>query len=698
MANTTIPIDAVPVESVLCTDELRHRSSRAPDLEKENAALVKLMHALSESPREILQILSETILEVTNAGSAGLSLLTTEDGGQNFYWPAVAGIWKDQVGGGTPRNFGPCGEVLDRNSTLLFSRPERRYTYLVPIAPPIEEVLLVPFYVEGEAKGTIWAVSHDVNRKFDAEDERIMISLSKFTSSAFQIVHALESDRKFKEQARIFNITLSTISDFAYIFDRKGRFIYANQALLDLWGLKAEEAFGKNFYELQYPKELAAKLHREIEQVFVTRRKVIGETEYTNLAGFAAYYEYIFTPVFDGNGNVEKVAGSTRNISERKKTEEMLRDAKRRLEATLYTSEIATWVWDVENDVMFADENMARLFSVSKEVAAGAPLRTYLHAIHPEDLPEVKAAVEEALATPGKFYERDYRLVQSDGSIRWVIARGRVEHDASGRPLKFPGVLMDITQIKQIQENFRQLSESLEATVQSRTQELLSRNQEMLQQAEQLRVLSSRLLLIQDNERRHIARELHDSVGQTIVALAMSVESISQGDDATVHVESLQRSRDLVQDLSKEIRTMSYLLHPPLLDETGLSGALHWYIQGMAERSGLQISLQVSETLGRFRDEIELAMFRIIQECLTNIHRHSGAKTASVELVNEGGDLSLKIQDDGKGIPAEKLEAIRLQSSGVGMTGMRERVRHLGGGMHIDSNERGTMIAVRLPV
>ena len=282
MTNVTIPVDAVPVESVLCTEELGRRPSRPPDLEKENAALVKLMQALSESPKEILQALSETILEVTGAGSAGISLLTTEDGGQNFYWPAVAGAWKDQVGGGTPRNFGPCGDVLDRNSTLLFSRPERRYTYLVPITPPVEEVLLVPFYVEGEAKGTIWAVSHDVNRKFDAEDQRVMTSLSKFTASAFQIVNAGEADRKFKEQSRIFSITLSTISDFAYIFDRKGRFIYANQALLDLWGLKAEDAFGKNFYELQYPDALAAKLHREIEQVFVTREKVIGETEYIN--------------------------------------------------------------------------------------------------------------------------------------------------------------------------------------------------------------------------------------------------------------------------------------------------------------------------------------------------------------------------------------------------------------------------------
>src|SRR5262249_1518435 len=162
---------------------------------------------------------------------------------------------------------------------------------------------------------------------------------------------------------------------------------------------------GKNFYELQYPDQLAAKLNREIEQVFVTRQEVIGETEYTSPSGVPGYYEYIFTPIFGSDGNVEKVAGSPPHINQREKKQDMLRDAKRRLEATLYTSDIATWVWDVPNDRMFADENMARMFSVSNEDAAGGPLSAYLPAIHPEDLPGVKAAVDETLAIPGKFYE-----------------------------------------------------------------------------------------------------------------------------------------------------------------------------------------------------------------------------------------------------------------------------------------------------
>ncbi len=191
--NTSIPEGIAPLESVLCTEELHRRPARLPDHEKENRALVTLARALAESPRTILQVLADTILEVFEADSAGLSLLTTLDGGKRFYWPAIAGVWKPHIGGGTPRDFGPCGDVLDRNVPLLFRHFERRYAYFLPVTPPVEECLLVPFYVEGKAVGTIWAIAHDERRKFDAEDERLLTSLGTFASSAYQIHTSLEA-------------------------------------------------------------------------------------------------------------------------------------------------------------------------------------------------------------------------------------------------------------------------------------------------------------------------------------------------------------------------------------------------------------------------------------------------------------------------------------------------------------------------
>jgi transcriptional regulator with GAF, ATPase, and Fis domain len=183
-------IAEAPLESIVCTQELRNRPSRSPEYEKETRAFVALASALADSPHTILQTLAETILEVTQSDSSGVSLLMTD--GKRFYWPAIAGRWKPHIGGGTPRDFGPCGEVLDRNTPLLMRHLERRYNYFLPVTPLVEECLLVPFYFGGKAVGTIWAVMHDDRHGFDAEDERLMNALAKFASSAYQAVASID--------------------------------------------------------------------------------------------------------------------------------------------------------------------------------------------------------------------------------------------------------------------------------------------------------------------------------------------------------------------------------------------------------------------------------------------------------------------------------------------------------------------------
>jgi two-component system NarL family sensor kinase len=179
----------------------------------------------------------------------------------------------------------------------------------------------------------------------------------------------------------------------------------------------------------------------------------------------------------------------------------------------------------------------------------------------------------------------------------------------------------------------------------------------------------------------------------------MNLSSITHrvGRDADIG-KIAEESRELAHQLSKEIRTLSYLLHPPLLDENGLSEAIRWYIQGLAERSGLKIELDISEDFGRLPDDLEVAIFRIVQECLTNIHRHSGGKTATIRLSRNFENVFLGIQDDGTGIPSETLAAIRTQRSGVGTTGMRERVGHFRGTIDIQSSANGTKISVTFPV
>jgi len=206
------------------------------------------------------------------------------------------------------------------------------------------------------------------------------------------------------------------------------------------------------------------------------------------------------------------------------------------------------------------------------------------------------------------------------------------------------------------------------------------------------------MMQIQDNERRHIARELHDSAGQLLAGLAINLSSIVQR--AKLRAPELAKEagegQELVRELSQEIRTTSYLLHPPLLDETGLPGALLWYIQGLNERSELDITLEIPEDFGRLSGEMELVIFRIVQECLTNVHRHSGSKLARIGLSRIGQIVSIEVQDEGKGIAPEKLLEIQSQGAGVGIRGMRERVIRYGGDLTIQSGSWGTKILVRV--
>lgn len=211
------------------------------------------------------------------------------------------------------------------------------------------------------------------------------------------------------------------------------------------------------------------------------------------------------------------------------------------------------------------------------------------------------------------------------------------------------------------------------------------------------RALSARLLTLQDEERRKFARELHDSVGQQLAAMKMAMATLERklpGDT------TLQDCLKLLDDSISETRTISHLLHPPLLDDAGLKSAFRWFVEGFAKRSGIEVNLQILDHGERFEEATELVLFRALQESLTNVHRHSGAKQADVTLSTMGNEIILNVRDHGQGMPAAVLQKLQKNSNGggVGLAGMIERVREIGGRFEIRSESDGTEVVIRVPV
>ena len=217
-----------------------------------------------------------------------------------------------------------------------------------------------------------------------------------------------------------------------------------------------------------------------------------------------------------------------------------------------------------------------------------------------------------------------------------------------------------------------------------------------------MRQLSLRILQLRDAEQRKLARELHDSLGQALAAISMNLSVLKEKGDnfapekrAALLADSLQ----LVQQSSSETRTISHLLHPPLLDEAGFDSAARWYVDGFTLRSKISVALEISSDVGRLPRKTELVLFRALQECLTNIHKHSGSTRVIVKLEKRGSFIDFSVQDNGRGIPASVLSEFQTTGggSGIGLMGLRERVNDLNGEFKVESNASGTQIHVILP-
>jgi PAS domain S-box-containing protein len=303
----------------------------------------------------------------------------------------------------------------------------------------------------------------------------------------------------------------------------------------------------------------------------------------------------------------------------------------------------------------------------------------------PEDVERgLPTRVLQTAREEGHYQGEGWRL-RKDGSRFWSNVVVTPLRDRTGNFIGFSKITRDMTERKLLMDRVQQHAEELERAQRS------------------LRRLSGRLLQVQDDERRRLARELHDGAGQILAALSMNLQSLQDAIKERIApnlAQKLAESIRLTSQVIKETRTLSYLLHPPLLDEAGLRDALHWFVGGFIERSGVQTELHISPAFSRLPQEVEVAIFRIIQEGLTNVHRHSGSAKACIRLALGQNEVLLSIADEGKGLPAEATmeEPKGNRKLGVGIAGMRERVLQLGGRFEITASNPGTVITATFPL
>jgi PAS domain S-box-containing protein len=317
----------------------------------------------------------------------------------------------------------------------------------------------------------------------------------------------------------------------------------------------------------------------------------------------------------------------------------------------------------------------------------------------PPEYEDADARAVHQLRTTGRcdVYEKVY-MAKNGRRIPILIAAATIEH--SGRDPEVAAFLTDLTALKSAQEALLSANDDLERKIVERTSALEAEILERTRAEVSLQELTARLLRTQDDERRHMARELHDNAGQTLAVLSMNLSALHRhANHLDARVSRLAaESRELADDLSREIRTMSYLLHPPLLDESGLASALQWYVDGFSQRSKIPVELDLPQDLGRLPRELELVVFRVVQEGLTNIHRHSGSPSARIHLTRSDTGIQFEISDRGKGIHPEKQLQMTTAKAGVGIRGMEERVRQFRGTLQIHSDSNGTKVLVVLPM
>jgi len=449
-------------------------------------------------------------------------------------------------------------------------------------------------------------------------------------------------------------LIIDTLPTMVWTLQPDGACDFVNQTWMDYTGLSLGEEI-ENPTGPVHPEDLPRVLEKWFSD-FAAGRPSEDELRMRRADGEYRWFLVRTVPLRDEQGNVVKWYGVSIDIDDRKQAESRSR--------TLLDA-IPQQIWSGPPDgtLDYCNERWRSYMGLGLEELQGAGWQSILH---PDDRERVLKAWQESV-TNGTTYEQEERHRGADGTYRWFLARGLPLRDAEGRIVRWYGTNTDIEDRKQTEG--------------------------------ELRRLSGQLLRLQDEERRRIARDLHDSTGQDLVALATTLSELHASiPSSSRKLRKLARQcQGLADQCIREVRTLSYLLHPPMLDEAGLEDAIRHYAGGFTERTGIAVELEISPCLGRMKPGIELTLFRVVQESLTNIQRHSGSPQSKIWIERDPGRITLEISDKGSGISGNLRRGELSFGLGVGIPSMHERVELIGGRLDIDSSSSGTTVRATIP-
>lgn len=641
------------------------------DLAIAAAFLMRSRASVSEPAKALFRRVS--LFFLLTAGASISYLLSGQGGAGRANWydvawcgpylfvTAFASRWKAEEDASVKRQAAP-------GRPAILSR-------LLPVCVPLL-VLLMSRRIAYEQATLAWAA---ITASFFVSTTRLILTneTQRLISDSLR-----QAEKALRVSEERFRTLVQSLHVGIVLLGPKAETLFANRAVLETFGLRNEQVVGKSSaqFEAEAIREDGTEMpfeERPAPRAIARKQPVYGEIVGWRQEGSD---DVLWTlvdavPQITPQGDVANVILSISNITKRKKAEEALQRSEERFRTLVESLHIGVALMGPRAEILFANQAALEIFGLSLEQVLGKTSEEFGFIALREDgteIPFEKRPAPMALAT-GQPIRNQVLGWQRPGSeeVLWILGEVVPLSTKDGKPDRLVTAFSDITQRKEAEEALHQLS--------------------------------ARLLRLQDEERRRIGRELHDSLAQSVMAVNLDLARVTRSPvplDKTAR-HALSEARKVLREMSREIRTLSYLLHPPVLDELGLASAVKEYAHGFSERSGIALEIDVQHDFPRMPEEAETAFFRIVQESLANIQKHSGSSTGTIRLWNGQGRVQLEIRDQGCGMAAKPgpsggvPKAFRL---GVGIPGMRERMAQLGGTLEVQSNASGTAVHATIPL